>query len=88
MSQCGLFLFVQKSRYIPHHLISVGVHIDDEMSDEHNSQPSPQQIVSFDIEKGQTTHYANVPEGCLVSHDGLMEKKGYSVCSQGSSNCW
>lgn len=88
MSQCGLFLFVQKSRYIPHHLISVGVHIDDEMSDEHNSQPSLQQIVSFDIEKGQTTHYANVPEGCLVSHDGLMEKKGYSVCSQGSSNCW
>lgn len=74
----------KKKRFIPHHLISVGVHIeDDDISGETDSQDLPRQIVSYDVDTGHITPFTKVPDGCLISHDTLLAKKGYSVCTQG-----
>lgn len=73
-----------KKRFIPHHLISVGVHIeDDDISGETDSQDLPRQIVSYDVDTGHITPFTKVADGCLISHDALLAKKGYSVCTQG-----
>lgn len=73
----------KKKRFIWHHLISVGVHIEeDDMSEETDSQDLLRQIVSYDVGSGHITPFAKVPDGCLISHDALLAKKGYSVCTQ------
>lgn len=53
------------------------------MSEETDSQDLLRQIVSYDVGSGHITPFAKVPDGCLISHDALLAKKGYSVCTQG-----
>ncbi|XP_062589491.1 kelch-like protein 6 [Saccostrea cucullata] len=74
----------RKRRYTPHQIVSVGVHMesDSDEDDDRESKSNPRQIVSYDVDKSQTMHYADTPDGCLVSHDALIGKKGYSVCVQ------
>ncbi|XP_061191979.1 kelch-like protein 30 [Saccostrea echinata] len=74
----------RKRRFTPHQIVSVGVHLesDSDEDDGRDSISNPRQIVFYDVDTCQTVHYADTPDGCLVSHDALIGKKGYSVCVQ------